>query len=184
MRRRGSRNVFLVGFMAAGKTRVGRALARRLGRRFVDADLEIERSEGRAVPEIFALRGEAHFRRLEARTIARIARDSGQVVAVGGGAAMDAGNVASMRGSGVVIYLETPFGILFGRAERQGRASRPVWRGATREARRRGMARLYAERRGAYRRAAHIVLRPRDLSARAVAARAARRLGRVERVRA
>ncbi len=177
MRHRAPGNVFLIGFMASGKTRVGRALARRLGSRFVDADLEVERSEGRKVAEIFASRGEAHFRELEVRAIARIAGGEGQVVGVGGGAAMDPRNVAAMRRAGVVVYLETPLAVLFERAEKQGTASRPVWRGATRTARLRNMALLYAARRGAYRRAAHIVLRPRDLPARAVAERALRRLG-------
>ena len=119
-----------------------------------------------------------------AALIARIAAGEGKVVAVGGGAAMDPRNVEAMRRGGVVVYLETPFAVLFERAERQPAHLRPVWRGATERARRRHMSLLYAARRPAYRSAAHIVLRPRDLPPRDVAERAHRRLLRVERVRA
>jgi shikimate kinase len=178
MRRRERCNVFLIGFMAAGKTRLGRVLARRLGRPFVDSDAEIERSRTRSIAAIFADEGETRFRRHETRVVARIARTGGQVVAVGGGAVVDPANVAAMRRGGVVVYLETPFSVLFERAERQARALRPIWCGATRLERRRAMARLYAARRGAYRLAADVVVGTKGRPIRAVADEALRRLVR------
>lgn len=78
-----------MGFMAAGKTTVGRRLARRLGYRFVDLDREVERVAGRSVAEIFADEGEERFRELEARVTRELGPEppggSGTVVAVGGG---------------------------------------------------------------------------------------------------
>ena len=77
--------VVLVGFMGAGKTAVGQLLAARLGWEHVDLDAEIERREGRRVAEIFADRGEAYFRRLEAEATDGIAARTGVVVSPGGG---------------------------------------------------------------------------------------------------
>ena len=79
------RNVILVGFMGAGKSTVGRLLARRLGRCFVETDAMITAREGRSIPEIFADRGEAYFRTLEAEVLEALADKEGHVVATGGG---------------------------------------------------------------------------------------------------
>src|SRR5260370_34704016 len=78
-------NVILVGFMGAGKSSVGRLLARRMGRCFVETDDMITAREGRSIPEIFAERGEAHFRALEEETVRLLALKSGDVIATGGG---------------------------------------------------------------------------------------------------
>lgn len=77
--------IVLVGFMAAGKTTVGRRLAERLGYRFVDLDEEVERRRGRPVPEIFGREGESAFRRLEAEATRAVDDLERVVVAVGGG---------------------------------------------------------------------------------------------------
>lgn len=77
--------IVLVGFMAAGKTAVGRRVAERIGYRFVDLDREVERRAGRTVPEIFRLRGEEGFRELEAETTRALDDERGVVVAAGGG---------------------------------------------------------------------------------------------------
>ena len=77
-------NVILVGFMGAGKSSVGRLLARRLGRCFVETDDMITAQEGRSIPDIFAERGEAHFRALEEETVRLLALKSGDVIATGG----------------------------------------------------------------------------------------------------
>jgi len=99
------RNVFLTGFMGTGKTAVGAALARRLGRRFVDLDAEIERSAGLTIAAVFARFGEAEFRRREREALAVVAGLEGVIVATGGGTAIDRGNRASMRAAGRIVCL-------------------------------------------------------------------------------
>jgi shikimate kinase len=92
------RNIALIGFMAVGKSAVGRNLAKRLQRRFVDLDRLIERAEGKKVAEIFADEGEAYFRRLEKRTLSEVLQNNGQVIATGGGIVMDNENLALLMG--------------------------------------------------------------------------------------
>jgi len=98
-------NVFLTGFMGTGKTAVGRTLARRLARRFVDLDQEIERSCDLAVAEIFARFGERDFRARERRALERCASLDGAVVATGGGTVVDAENRATMHACGAIVCL-------------------------------------------------------------------------------
>src|ERR1700730_7492465 len=78
-------NVVLVGFMGAGKSSVGRLLARRMGRCFVETDDMITAREGRSIAEILPERGEAHFRALDEETVRLLALKSGDVIATGGG---------------------------------------------------------------------------------------------------
>lgn len=99
------RNIALVGMMGAGKTTVGRQLAKKLGRRFVDADHEIEARTGVRIPVIFEIEGEAGFRRREADTIDSLTRESGLVLATGGGVVLDPANRRRLREAGIVIYL-------------------------------------------------------------------------------
>jgi len=98
-------NINLVGFMGTGKTTVGKELARRLGYRFVDADEEVEREEGRSISSIFAEDGEPAFRRLESEMIRRLSEKDGLVVSAGGGAVIDPVNVENMRKGGPVVCL-------------------------------------------------------------------------------
>lgn len=98
-------NICLVGMMGAGKTTVGRQLAKRLGRRFVDADHEIEARTGVRIPTIFEIEGEAGFRRREAEAIEALTRESGLVLATGGGAVLDPANRRRLREAGLVVYL-------------------------------------------------------------------------------
>ncbi len=100
-----SRNVFLVGLMGAGKTTVGRALARRLRLPFLDSDHEIEARTGVSVRTIFELEGEIGFRAREAAMIAELSGRPGVVLATGGGAVLDPANRACLRAHGTVIYL-------------------------------------------------------------------------------
>ena len=96
--------VWLVGMMGAGKSTVGPALARRLARRFVDTDLEIEHAAGRSVAEIFADDGEDAFRARERTAIATWAGRE-VVAALGGGAPAQPGVRDRLERSGVVVYL-------------------------------------------------------------------------------
>lgn len=102
-----SRPIVLVGMMGSGKTTVGRRLAARLGRRFVDADKELESRCGVPISTIFELEGEDGFRRREAAVIDALTREPGIVLATGGGAVLRAENRAALHAGGRVIYLHT-----------------------------------------------------------------------------
>ena len=108
-----TRNVALVGFMATGKTRVGRILAEHLGWPAVDADEEIERRAGKTIPDIFRDDGEATFRRLEGEVIQDLCNGYGQVIAAGGGAFVEAENRQRMlAGCRVICLAASPETIL------------------------------------------------------------------------
>lgn len=99
------RHIVLVGLPGAGKTTVGRALARRLGRPFVDFDAEIERREGRTIPAIFETDGEEHFRRLEARLSGELLARDPAVLSPGGGWVGQPGLIEAARAVAVLVHL-------------------------------------------------------------------------------
>lgn len=98
-------NIFLVGLMGAGKTTVGRLLAKHYGCVFHDSDHEIETRTGVKIPVIFEIEGEAGFRKREEAAIADLTALSGVVLATGGGAVLSAANRERLRQGGVVVYL-------------------------------------------------------------------------------
>ena len=100
-------NLFLVGPMGAGKSAVGRQLARLLHLEFLDSDEEIEARTGVDIPFIFEKEGEAGFRRREAKVIEELSQKDGIVLATGGGAVMDPQNRNHLGARGFVIYLHT-----------------------------------------------------------------------------
>jgi len=135
--------VFLVGFMGAGKTTVGRALARLLGWEFVDLDDRIVEASGRSIPEIFAGRGEAHFRELEAEILADLRGRTRIVVACGGGTYAHDRSRALIDAIGRAVWLHAPLAQALARCENG--PARPMLRDAAHaEA-------LYAARLPAYR---------------------------------
>jgi shikimate kinase len=138
--------VYLTGFMGTGKSAVGRALARRLRRPFVDLDAEIERLSGKGVAALFEERGERDFRRLERRALQRTARRRGLVVALGGGALLDKRNRALVEKTGVLVKLTCSRRELVRRL-RSTRWSRPLLAGGTLDHR---VRRLLRERRSAH----------------------------------
>lgn len=99
----------------AGKTTVGRQLARRMQRRFIDADHEIEARTGVGIPLIFDIEGEQGFRDRESRVIAELASESGLVVATGGGVVLRPENREALRRGGTVIYLHAAPRLIFER---------------------------------------------------------------------
>lgn len=91
--------------MAVGKSAVGRKLARRLKRRFVDLDRAIEKREGSKVRDIFESKGEPYFRQLETQTLAQVLRDDGQVIATGGGVVLHEENLRLLQERSLLVCL-------------------------------------------------------------------------------
>lgn len=98
-------NIFLVGLMGAGKTTIGRALAKKLNKRFVDSDHEIEARTGASIPLIFEIEGEASFRHRESEVIRDLTAQEDIVLATGGGAVLKPENREYLKSRGTVIYL-------------------------------------------------------------------------------
>ncbi|WP_236579123.1 shikimate kinase [Hydrogenimonas urashimensis] len=118
-------NIVLIGFMGAGKSTVGRRLAQRSGRYFLDADALIESAQGKAIPSIFDEKGEAYFRQLEqqsARWLAECVR--GSIVSTGGGMPMV---VEKLRDIGTVVYLKISFEKILQRIRPEERKKRPLF---------------------------------------------------------
>ena len=146
-------NLILVGMMGAGKTTVGRLLARRLKRAFYDSDQEIERRCGVRIPVIFDIEGEAGFRARERQVIAELCALEGVVLATGGGAVHAEENRHRLAARGTVVYLHAPPGHLWQRVRHD--RNRPLL--ATPDPQRK-LADLYAVRDPLYREMADIVL--------------------------
>ncbi|MBI4588339.1 MAG: shikimate kinase [Candidatus Rokubacteria bacterium] len=127
----GGENIVLIGFMGAGKSSVGRLLAKRLGRCFVETDDLIVAKEGRSIPEIFATGGEARFRELEADLLELLRLKRGEVIATGGGFPCREGRMETLKALGTVIWLAGEFEALYERALRSG--SRPMLDGKPKE---------------------------------------------------
>jgi shikimate kinase len=167
-------NVILVGFMGAGKSTVGRLLARRLGRCFVETDAMITAREGRSIPEIFAERGEPYFRKLEAEALEALADKHGHVVATGGGFSCTPGAMDRLLGLGTVVWLAADFDAVYARANRVG--GRPMLADRSVEE----AAALYRARQDHYRRA-HLALDTTRMTVDAVVGRIVRYLRERER---
>ena len=121
------RNIILCGFMATGKSSVGKRLAKIVKYEFVDMDSLIEAEEGIAIPEIFSSRGEPAFRALESRMVERIAEWTRCVVATGGGTIVNPKNLETLKRCGVVITLTADMQTILTRA---GKAdTRPMLQG-------------------------------------------------------
>jgi shikimate kinase len=165
--------IFLVGFMGAGKTSVGRALGQRLGWLFEDLDDRIVIREGRPIEGIFRDSGEAEFRRAESAALRELLGELGlspRVVALGGGAFVQAENVALIEKAGVhSVFLDAPVEELLRRCE-QEQKQRPLRRNAKQ------FRELYEKRRASYAKAkVHVETNGKDVDT--VAAEVACSLG-------
>ncbi len=152
-------NIFLVGLMGAGKTSVGKLLARRLGKIFCDCDHEIERATGVKVAVIFEIEGEAGFRAREEKVLAELAGRRDIVLATGGGAVLSAENRKRLSENGVVVYLRAAAADLWARTRHD--KNRPLLNTADPLSR---LQQLYDERDPLYREVADIVVDTGDQS--------------------
>jgi shikimate kinase len=137
--------IYLVGFMAAGKTTLAQALSRRLGWRSEDVDALVESRERRTVADIFAREGEPYFRAVERQVILSLIPIRHAVIATGGGTFVDPENRAAINADGVSVWLDVPLDALLTRIPADGR--RPLANDRLQ------MAMLYETRRLAYQQA-------------------------------
>jgi shikimate kinase len=146
-------NIYLVGLMGAGKTTIGRQLARRLGRRFYDSDHEIVARTGVPIPTIFEIEGEEGFRRRESLAIAELTSGTDIVLATGGGVVLSPENRKLLHETGWVVYLNVPPVMLFERTRHD--RNRPLLRVEDPLAK---LEELHALRDPLYRETAHLVV--------------------------
>lgn len=146
-------NLYLIGLMGAGKTTVGRQLARRLGREFLDSDHEIVSRTGVPIPTIFEIEGEAGFRRREAQTLVELTQRNNIVLATGGGIVLNPENRQRLRDTGWVAYLNVPPVLLYERTRHD--RNRPLLNIPDPLAR---LEELHTQRDPLYRETAHFVV--------------------------
>ncbi len=146
-------NLYLVGFMGTGKTTLGRAVALRLGFRWIDSDHEIERQQGKPISEIFATQGEPAFRAMERDFIDHGHPAEKQVVACGGGLVVQPGMLALLQSKGIVVCLHASIETILRRTS--GNRTRPLIDVEDPEKR---LRELYAAREAIYRRSGTVVL--------------------------
>lgn len=146
-------NIFLVGLMGAGKTTIGKLLARRLKKTFIDCDHELERRTGVKIPLIFELEGEAGFREREAALIRELAQRQDLVLATGGGAVLRKENRDALAQNGTVVYLNAKVEDLWLRTQHD--KNRPLLQTADPQAK---LYELFAQRDLLYREIADIIV--------------------------
>lgn len=146
-------NLYLVGFMGTGKTTVGRAVAQKLGFELLDSDHEIERLQGRPIPQIFAEEGETAFRALERAFVEHGHPTKRQVVACGGGLIVPPGLLEMLQARGVIMCLHASLETILRRT--QGNKNRPLLNVEDPEER---LRTLFAQREAIYRRAGTMIL--------------------------
>ncbi len=146
-------NIFLVGLMGSGKTTLGRALAKRLNKRFVDADHEIEARTGASIPLIFEIEGEASFRQREADVIRDLTEQQGIVLATGGGAVLNETSRRLLKERGIVVYLRASVSSILQRTSHD--RNRPLLQTADPKAR---IEELSVQRAPLYEEVAHIIV--------------------------
>lgn len=121
-------NLYLVGFMGSGKTTVGKILARALGRGFYDSDRWVESAAGLKIREIFAVSGEAAFRKLETTAVRALSNKTAAVIALGGGSLIRSENRRITRKTGLRIYLQAKPETICDRVRKQA-TTRPLLAG-------------------------------------------------------
>ena len=166
-------NIYLIGLMGAGKTTVGRQLAKRMGRPFLDSDQEIVERTGVPIPTIFEIEGEGGFRRREAQILADLTARPGIVMATGGGIVLNPENRRCLHETGWVVYLNVPPLLLYERTKQD--RNRPLLRVSDPLAK---LEELYAIRDPLYREIAHFIVDGSNLIAAGVVQHLLREFGR------
>jgi shikimate kinase len=146
-------NIFLVGLMGAGKTSVGRLLAKRFGKTFYDCDQEIERRTGVKIPVIFEIEGEEGFRKREANVLRELTELHDIVLATGGGAILREENRRALMQNGTVVYLRASLDDLWARTRHD--RNRPLLHTADPRAK---LEELFAQRDPLYREIASLIM--------------------------
>jgi len=116
-------NIVLIGFMGSGKTSVGKDLARKLLKEFVDVDTVIEKEQKRSINEIFATSGEEYFRTLEQKCINELALKKGQIIATGGGVPI----YSTIPEKSLIINIDADFDVIVDRLNAKEREKRPLF---------------------------------------------------------
>ena len=106
--RRDTLNIALIGMPSSGKTTIGRALAKELGKTFIDLDEEIVKANGKSIPDIFAEEGEDGFRKKETEQVERFSKEGHQLLSCGGGVIKRPENLRALRQNGVILFLDRP----------------------------------------------------------------------------
>ncbi len=112
-----NKNIALVGFMGTGKTTIARRLAVELKADYIDLDDLIEDKEGMKIVEIFKLKGEAYFRKVEKEIVSNISSQAGKVIACGGGVVLDEENVKNLKNNGLLICLRAKADVILERTK-------------------------------------------------------------------
>jgi shikimate kinase len=146
-------NIYLVGLMGAGKTSVGKALAKRLHKEFFDTDQEIERATGVRIPVVFEFEGEAGFRARETRVLRELVRRRNVVLATGGGIVLNEDNRRLLVDNGTVVYLRASVEDLWARTRYD--KNRPLLRTADPVAK---LSELFVQRDPLYREVAALIV--------------------------
>lgn len=118
-------NVVLIGFRATGKTTIGKELAKRLKKKFINTDALVEKIAGMSIKKFVKLHGWERFRELEKRTVKNVSKMDNCIIDTGGGIVIDKENVNELKKNGIFILLETDKSKIIGRLEKKGSKKRP-----------------------------------------------------------
>jgi shikimate kinase len=165
-------SIALIGFMGTGKTAVGKVLAKKLGREFIELDYLIEQKAGKSIPEIFQQDGEIGFRELEIEAAKEVANKKNAVIACGGGVVLNKINIDRLRKECIIVYLTASPGIILKRTSDE-KNERPLLAVSDRASQIKELLRF---RQPFYERAADIKIDTSKLSTESVAERILERL--------
>lgn len=148
-------NIYLIGMPGCGKTTLGRILAEKINRRFIDVDEMIEKKANMSIAEIFEKYGENHFRIIETNCLIETSLNENYIISTGGGIVTRDKNIKIMKNTGRVIYIDTPLNVI---SSRKGLCDRPLLSDNAVE----NLKKLYNERQGKYIFASDIVFKTED----------------------